>query len=68
MRDAFGTDYSEYFDNPAFHEFLDREFDLTAREATVEELAEFAFGSMDAAVEAFRRRQDVAAEGGDETT
>ncbi len=68
MPNAIGPDYSEYIDSPAFHEFLDREFDLTAREATVEELAEFAFGSMDAAVEAFRRRQDVEAEGDDETT
>ncbi len=68
MSDATDSDYSEFIDNPAFHGFLDREFDLAAREASVEELAEFAFGSMEAAVEAFRRRQDVEAEGDDETT
>ncbi len=42
-----------YEDNPDFLEFLNREFDKTAVDATVEELAEFAFGSFDEAVEAF---------------
>ena len=45
--------YSSYINSHKFLEFLSREFDLTARHATVEEFAEFAFGSMRAAVEAF---------------
>ena len=41
--------------NPAFQEFLNREFDKTAVHATMEELAEFAFGSFDDAKEAFEQ-------------
>lgn len=40
--------------NPDFQEFLNREFDHTAVGATMEELAEFAFGSWDDAIEAFQ--------------
>lgn len=35
----------QYENNPEFQEFLNREFDHTAVDATMEELAEFAFGS-----------------------
>lgn len=42
-----------YENNPEFREFLNREFDRTAVDATIEELADFAFGSMEAAIEAF---------------
>ena len=45
----------QYENNPDFLEFLNREFDHTAVDATVEELAEFAFGSIDTAVEAFEQ-------------
>ena len=45
----------QYENNPDFQEFLNREFDKTAVDATIEELAEFAFGSIDTAVEAFEQ-------------
>ena len=47
---------AHYENNPEFQEFLSREFDKTAVDATVEELAEFAFGSMDTAIEAFEEK------------
>jgi hypothetical protein len=40
-----------------FHEFLDREFDLVARDASVEELAEFAFGGIDEAIKTYDERR-----------
>ena len=43
----------QYENNPQFLEFLNREFDKTAVDATMEELAEFAFGGFDEAVKAF---------------
>ena len=46
----------EYEKNPDFQEFLSREFDHTVAHATVNELVEFAFGSWDAAIEAFEER------------
>ncbi len=46
----------KYENNPDFLEFLNREFDHTAVDATIEELAEFAFGSLDAAIEAFEEK------------
>ncbi|HIJ53021.1 MAG TPA: hypothetical protein HPP66_07680 [Planctomycetes bacterium] len=46
----------QYKNNPEFLEFLNREFDHTAVDATMEELAEFAFGSVDGAIEAFEER------------
>jgi len=60
--------YEEYANDPAFHEFLDREFDLTARVATLEELADFAFGSMDEAVRAYRIHRGWLLEDDHETT
>jgi len=47
----------KYSNNPVFLEFLNREFDHTAVDATMEELAEFAFGSMEEAIEAFNQRR-----------
>jgi hypothetical protein len=47
------NDPMKYDENPEFLEFLTREFDTTATSATIEELAEFAFGSLAAAVETF---------------
>ena len=43
----------KYQNNPNFQEFLNREFDHTAVDATMEELAEFAFGSLDKAIKAY---------------
>jgi len=47
----------EYEGNPDFLEFLNREFGKTAVDATIEELAEFAFGSFDAAVKAYEQHK-----------
>jgi len=44
-----------YENNPKFLEFLNREFDKTAVDATIEELAEFAFGSIEETIEAFNQ-------------
>jgi hypothetical protein len=43
----------KYADNPEFQEFLSRGFDKTAICASMDELAEFAFGGFDEAVKAF---------------
>ena len=43
-----------YADNQEFQEFLNREFDKTAVYASMEELAEFAFGSYEEALKAFK--------------
>ena len=40
-----------------FQEFLNRQFDKTVAHATIEELAEFAFGSIDAAIQAYEDNQ-----------
>jgi hypothetical protein len=47
------NDPMKYDENPEFLEFLTREFDATSNSATIEELAEFAFGSIDDAVKSF---------------
>jgi len=46
-----------YENNPDFLEFLNREFDHTAVDATIEEPAEFAFGSMEEAIKAFNEQR-----------
>jgi len=43
----------KYADDPEFQEFLNSEFNKTAVCASMEELAEFAFGSFGEAVKAF---------------
>ena len=48
----------QYVNKPEFREFLNREFDRTAGHATIEELAEFAFGGMEEAVKAFEEKQE----------
>ena len=49
-----------YEDDADFLEFLGREFDCTAVDATVEELAEFAFGGIEEAIEAYEsHKKDV---------
>ena len=50
------NDAEQYENNLIFLEFLNRKFDKTIVYATVEELAEFAFGSMDLAIKAFEER------------
>ena len=51
-------DLSEkYADNPEFQEFLNAEFNKTAVCASMDELTEFAFGSFDEAVEAFKEHK-----------
>lgn len=42
--------------DPAFLEWLSDQFDKTAVHATVEELAEFAFGDIKAAITAYKNR------------
>ena len=46
---------NQYENNPEFLEFLNREFDKTAVDATIEELAEFAFGGIEETIEAFNQ-------------
>ncbi len=43
----------QYETNSEFLEFLNRDFNKTAVDATIEELEEFAFGGFDEAVKAF---------------
>lgn len=50
-------EYTKYIGNSRFVEFLMREFDKTAEYASYEELAEFAFGGMEDAIEAFEEFQ-----------
>ncbi len=46
-------DLSRYEKDPAFHEFVDREFDQMASQAPLEDLAIFAFGGIREAIEAY---------------
>ncbi len=48
----------EYEKDSEFLEFLGREFDKTTVNATVEELAEFAFGGIEKAIEAFGEQKE----------
>lgn len=48
----------QYDTNSEFLEFLNREFDKTAVDATMEELAEFAFGSIKEAFQAFEEQKE----------
>ena len=50
---------ASHINSPKFLEFLSQKFDLTARNATAEEFAEFAFGSMEAAIKAFEGNKRV---------
>jgi hypothetical protein len=42
-------------ESPEFFEFINREFEKTAIHATIEDLAEFAFGSIEDAVNEFKK-------------
>ncbi len=48
------NDPMKYDENPEFLEFLTREFDRTATNATIEELAEFTFGSLNKAIAVYK--------------
>jgi hypothetical protein len=48
-----------YETNSDFLEFLNKKFNETAVNATVEELAEFAFGSLQDAIKAFEKRRSL---------
>ena len=46
-------EFKDFTGDPAFLEFLNGEFNGIAVNATTEELAEFAFGSLEEAIKAF---------------
>ncbi len=46
----------KYVHNPEFLEFVNQEFDSVASNSTLEELAEFAFGSVEDAIKAFESK------------
>jgi len=50
---------TDYVDDANFREFISREFRNMAKEACVEELAEFAFGDLLAAIEAFKKERKM---------
>ncbi len=47
----------EYTNDVEFLTFLNKEFDKTTLNASVEEIAEFAFGSLKEAIKAFEMRR-----------
>ena len=49
----------QYENDTDFQEFLNSEFSKTAVDATMEELAEFAFGSMEEAGKAFAQSKEA---------
>jgi len=57
-KEVMDTKAKEYENNPEFLEFVNREFDRTAVDATIEELAEFAFGSIKEAFQAFEEQKE----------
>ena len=50
-------DREKYIDDQEFFEFINREFNRTAGVATIEELADFAFGGIEEAIQAFKKIQ-----------
>jgi len=54
---GMGEIEEKFKNNTDFHEFINREFDKTAVHSTIEELAEFAFGSVVDAIETFNKRR-----------
>ncbi len=46
----------KYSNNIEFLEFVNTEFDSVVSSSTIEELAEFAFGSIDEAIKAFESK------------
>jgi hypothetical protein len=48
----------KYINNPEFFEFVNKEFESVAVDATIEELAEFAFGGIEEAIKQFNETSD----------
>ena len=48
------NDYKKYLENENFLQFVSQEFNDVSRHATLEELTEFAFGSVETAIEIFK--------------
>jgi hypothetical protein len=49
----------KYCDNPEFCDFVFQEFESTASNSTIEELAEFAFGDIQEAIKGFEERNKI---------
>ena len=47
----------KYIDNLDFRYFVSREFNESSLEASVEELAEFAFGDVETAIKAYKKEK-----------
>ncbi len=52
-------EFKKYLENEDFFCFVSQEFTDVSRHATLEELAEFAFGSVRGAVEAFKEKTGI---------
>ena len=59
MIERTADEFKKYLDNEDFFHFVSQEFKDVSRHATLEELAEFAFGSMQEAVEAFKEKSGI---------
>ncbi|MFZ5979662.1 MAG: hypothetical protein ACOYVF_03440 [Candidatus Zixiibacteriota bacterium] len=55
---SFTISIDNYFAESKFLDFLDREFDKTVLNASMEKLAEFAFGGINEAIEAINNQTD----------
>lgn len=51
-------DFRKYLENEDFFYFIAQEFKDVSRHATMEELAEFAFGSLQDAIDAFKESKN----------
>ncbi|PKP59606.1 MAG: hypothetical protein CVT88_05100 [Candidatus Altiarchaeales archaeon HGW-Altiarchaeales-1] len=49
----------KYIDDIKFWEFVNEEFDSVASNSTLEELTEFAFGSVEEAIKAFESKNQI---------
>lgn len=59
MSERKPDEFKEYLENEDFFHFVSQEFNDVSRHATLEELAEFAFGGLQEAVEAFKEKTGV---------
>ena len=50
------NEYEKLINDPDFFYFVNNEFENTAVHATIEEFAEFAFGSIEEAIDEFKNR------------
>jgi len=53
------NNYNYLIENPDFFDFVNREFEKTGNIATMEELAEFAFGGLQNAIEAYMNSKEL---------